>query len=101
MTEMMSRFLAMGLTIDQVVTMSTLNPAKAVGLENRLGTLGVGRQADISVLEVRNGDWVVYDVVGGSRRVDRAVVPVLAVKRGEVFEANWGPRPWGWEPDRA
>ena len=101
MTEMMTRFLAMGFTMEQVVTMSTLNPAKAVGLDGRLGTLGLGRQADISVLEVKSGDWVVYDVVGGSRTVEEAVVPVMAVKKGEVFEAGWGPRPWGWEPDPA
>jgi len=101
MTEMMSRFLAMGFTLDQVVTMSTLNPAQAVGVDDRLGTLGVGKQADISVLEVQDGDWVVHDVVGGTRKVDKAVLPVLAVKKGEVFEAGWGPRPWGWEPDPA
>jgi dihydroorotase len=101
MTEMMTRFLAMGFSLDQVVTMCALNPAKAMGLEGRLGTLGTGRQADISVLEVRDGSWVVFDVVGGSRRADKAVVPVLTVKKGEVFEAGWGPRPWGWEPDPA
>jgi len=28
-------------------------------------------------------------------------VPVSTVKRGEVFMPDWGPRPWGWEPDRA
>ena len=101
MTEMMSRFLAMGFTMDQVVTMSTLNPAKALGLDGRLGSLEVGKQADVSVLEILDGDWVVYDVLGASRKVDKAVVPVLAVKKGRVFEAEWGPRPWGWEPDRA
>jgi len=101
MTEMMSRFLAMGFTMDQVVTMSTLNPAKAVSVDERLGTLEVGKQADISVLEVVDGNWVVYDVLGKSRKVDKAVVPVLTVKKGQVFEAGWGPRPWGWEPDKA
>ena len=101
MTEMMSRFLAMGFTMDQVVTMSTLNPAKAIGADDRLGTLGVGKQADISVLDVVEGAWVVYDVVGGSRKLDKAIVPVLTVKNGQVFEAGWGPRPWGWEPDKA
>ena len=100
MTEMMSRFLAMEFTMDQVVTMSTLNPAKAVGVDDRLGSLEVGKQADISVLEVVDGDWIVYDVLGNSRRLDKAVVPVLSVKNGQVFEAGWGPRPWGWEPDR-
>ena len=101
MTEMMTRFLAMGFTFDQVVTMSTENPAKAVGVEGRLGTLHPGKQADMSVLDVQDGNWVVYDVLGDSRKSDKAVVPVLSVKKGEVFEAGWGPRPWGWEPDRA
>ena len=101
MTEMMTRFLAMGFTLEQVVEMCTINPARALGEENRLGSLQIGMQADVSVLEIKEGDWVVYDVIGGSRTVDKAVVPVLAVKKGEVFEAGWGPRSWGWEPDQA
>ena len=100
MTEMMTRFLAMEFTLDQVVAMSTINPANAIGEGNRLGTLEVGRQADISVLGIEEGDWVVHDVVGGSKRTEKAVVPVLTVKKGQVFEAGWGPRSWGWEPDR-
>jgi dihydroorotase len=101
MTEMMTRFLGLGFTLEQVVTMCTANPAKAIGAEHRLGSLAVGRQADISVLKINEGDWLVYDVLGASLRVRQAVVPVLTVKRGEVFMADWGPRPWGWEPDRA
>ena len=81
--------------------MCTINPAKALGEENRLGSLRVGHQADVSVLEVKSGQWVVYDVLGAPRQADQAVVPVLTVKKGEVFEAGWGPRPWGWEPDQA
>jgi dihydroorotase len=100
MTEMMTRFLAMGFTMDQVVTMSTLNPAKAIGEDGRLGSLQTGKQADISVVRIEEGDWLLYDVLGDSRRHDKAVVPVVTVKKGEVFEAGWGPRPWGWEPDR-
>ncbi|HYB42116.1 MAG TPA: amidohydrolase family protein [Candidatus Methylomirabilis sp.] len=100
MTEMMTRFLGLGFTLAQVVTMSTANPARAIGEDKRLGRLEVGRQADISVLETREGDWVVYDVLGASLRVDRALVPFLTVKRGHVFTPDWGPRPWGWEPDR-
>ena len=101
MTEMMTRFLAMGFTMDQVVTMSTLNPAQAIGEDGRLGSLQAGKQADISVLKIEEGDWLLYDVLGDSRRHDKAVVPVVTVKRGEVFEAGWGPRSWGWEPDTA
>jgi dihydroorotase len=99
MTEMMTRFLGLGFTLEQVVTMCTTNPAKAIGAADRLGSLAAGRQADVSVLRIREGDWLVHDTVGATLRVSQAVVPWLTVKRGEVFHAQWGPRPWGWEPD--
>jgi len=100
MTEMMARFLGLGFTLPQVITMCTANPARAIGEADRLGTLAVGRQADISVLELREGDWMVYDVLGAGLRVTQAFVPFVTVKRGKVFAPDWGPRPWGWEPDR-
>src|SRR5215469_14236437 len=56
MTEMMTRFIGLGFTLPQVVTMCTANPARAIGAEQRLGSLVVGRQADVSVLERREGD---------------------------------------------
>jgi dihydroorotase len=101
LVEMMTRFLGLGFTLEEVVAMVTINPARAIGVHERLGTLGAGRQADVSVLEVRSGRWTVHDTLGASLRVDRAVVPVLAVKRGRVFEPEWGPHPWGWEPEPA
>jgi dihydroorotase len=101
MVEIMARFLGMGFTLEQVVAMCTVNPARAIGEDARLGSLAVGRQADISVLEVREGQWVVYDTLRDSMKIDKTVVPVLTVKRGRVFEPEWGPHPWGWEPERA
>jgi dihydroorotase len=100
MVEIMARFLGMGFTLEQVIAMSTVNPARAIGGAHRLGSLAVGRQADISVLEVRDGRWVVYDTLRDSMKIDKTVVPVLTVKRGRVFEPEWGPHPWGWEPER-
>ena len=101
LVEIMTRFLGLGFTVEQVVTMCTANPAKAIGEDHRLGSLAVGRQADVSVLELREGDWVVYDVPGDTLKVDRAFIPFVTVKRGEVFAPEFGPRPWGWEPDPA
>jgi dihydroorotase len=98
MVEMMTRFLGLGFTLEQVVEMCTVNPARALGEEARLGNLQVGRQADISVLDIRDGEWTVFDTVGDSLRVSQAVVPVLTVKRGVLFAPEWGPHPWGWEP---
>lgn len=101
MTEMMTRFLGLGFRLDQVVTMSTANPARAIGAADRLGSLAVGRQADVSVLAVEDGDWVVHDILGSPLRVGRAFAPHLTVKRGRLFTPDFGPRPWGWWPDRA
>ena len=100
MVEIMARFLGMGFTLEQVIAMSTVNPARAIGEADRLGSLAVGRQADISVMEVRDGRWVVYDTLRDTMKIDKTVVPVLTVKRGRVFEPEWGPHPWGWEPER-
>jgi dihydroorotase len=101
LVEMMARFLGLGFTLEQVITMCTANPARALGEQERLGSLAVGRQADISVLDLRQGEWVVFDTLRASMRISQAVVPILAVKRGRVFEPEWGPHPWGWEPQPA
>jgi dihydroorotase len=97
----MARFLGLGFTLEQVVAMCTVNPARVLGEQERLGRLDVGRQADISVLDLRDGDWVVRDTLGATLRIAQAVVPVVTVKRGQVFEPEWGPHAWGWEPQRA
>lgn len=100
LVEIMTRFLALGFNFEQVVTMVTENPAKAINQDHRLGSLVEGRQADITVLDIKTGKWAVYDVVGGRLTTEKAIVPVLTIKRGEVFTPEWGPRPWGWEPER-
>lgn len=101
MMEIMTRFLGLGFTLEQVITMSTANPAKAIGAEQRLGSLAVDRQADISVLDLQEGDWIVRDALGATLQVDKTFVPVVTIKRGQVFEPEWGPHPWGWQPSSA
>ena len=101
MTEMLSRFLALGFSLEDVVRMATVNPAQALEMADSLGSLAVGRAADISVLGQETGDWVFHDTEGETISGDKALVPVVTVKGGEVFTADWGPRPWGWLPDSA
>ena len=101
MTEMLSRFLALGFSLEDTIRMATLNPARAIGMDDALGSLAPGRAADISVLEEATGDWLFHDTEGDTLRGDKALSPVLTVKGGEVFAADWGPHPWGWLPDSA
>ena len=101
MTEMLARFMALGFSLEDVIRMTTANPARALGMEDTLGSLAAGRPADISVLKEETGDWRFHDTEGDTLRGDKALVPVVTVKDGEAFSPDWGPRPWGWLPDSA
>ena len=99
MTEMLARFMALGFSLEDVISMTTVNPAQALGMEDTLGSLAVGRTADISVLKEETGDWLFHDTEGNTLHGDKALVPVVTVKDGEPYSPDWGPRPWGWLPD--
>ena len=99
MPEMLTRFLALGLSLDQVIEMATANPARALGMGDVLGSLEPGREAGISVLEAVSGNWTVSDVKGQTLRTELAIRPVLTVRAGEVVTPDWGPHPWGFLPN--
>jgi dihydroorotase len=92
LTEFMSQFLAMELTLNQIVQMTTANPAKALGMEGQLGTLNVGCNADISILQSIEGDWKFTDITGNTIKGDVALVPAMSVKKGKPFAAELSPR---------
>jgi len=99
MVEMLSRFLALGFSLEDVIRMATLNPSKALGMEGTLGVLAEGRVADITVLEEISGDWVFRDTCGEVLTGTKALTPVTTIKDGKIFTPEWGPRPWGWLPE--
>ena len=99
--ECMGRFMAAGYTVEDMVRMATVNAAKALGMSDQIGSLAVGREADITILDVVNGRWKFIDTVQKVFTGETAMVPVLTVRAGEVFEPEWGPHPWGWLPEEA
>jgi dihydroorotase len=94
----MSKFLALGYTLDQVIRMTTANPARVLGMEDEIGSLAAGRVADITVLEVVEGAWEFVDAWGYSFRGERAILPIQTIRAGELIAPDWGPHPWGWLP---
>ncbi len=81
---MMTRHLALGMTLDQVVKASTLGPALAIDRIPKLGTLQVGAPADVTVLEMLEGEWTLTDTEGQDTRVTRRLEPALTVLKGAV-----------------
>jgi len=57
----LSKFLMLGVPLDQVIAMATVNAARAVAPFKGLGTLGVGATADVTVLELRQGNFEFVD----------------------------------------
>ncbi len=99
--ECMGRFMAAGYTVSDMVRMSTANAAKALGLQNEIGALKPGMEADVTILDVANGKWSFIDTTQKQFTGEKAMKPVLTVKSGEVIEPEWGPHPWGWLPPEA
>ena len=64
MLNVMDKFLAMGMSLDDVILRSTWNPAKEIQHEE-LGNLSVGSPADVAVLRLEKGKFGFIDQVGG------------------------------------
>jgi len=67
MTDVMSKFLAMGVPLDDIIRRSTVNPAAEIH-RPELGTLSVGKDADIAVLDLMKGHFSYIDC--GVARMD-------------------------------
>ena len=84
----MSKFLNMGLSLDQVIEMTTINPAKALGEEQRRGSLRPGMNADLTVMELLSGDYLFADGNGRERMSGRVLLePRMVFKGGEGMPA--------------
>jgi len=83
MMNVMSKFLNMGLSMQDVIERSTANPAKEIKHEE-LGTLSVGAVADVSFLRVEHGKFGFVDSLGGRMEGAKKFVCELTVRNGLV-----------------
>lgn len=79
----MSKFLNIGMTLEQVIERSTVRPAKAIR-RPELGTLSEGAAADIAVLALDKGSFGFLDSGHGKLVGDRRLRCVLTVRNGRV-----------------
>jgi dihydroorotase len=78
----MSKFLHLGLSLDEVVTMTTGAPAQVIGHADALGTLRPGAAGDVTLLAVREGPVTFEDTVGERMEGAQRLVPSGAVRAG-------------------
>ncbi len=99
MTQVMSKFLAMGVPLQDLIRRSTVNPAQEIH-RPELGTLSVGKEADIAVLEQLNGPFSYIDC--GFARMDGKgkLIARMTVRAGRIVFDPSGLSMVEWEKAR-
>ncbi len=83
MANVMSKLLNIGMTLNEVITCSTWNPAQIIN-RKQLGHLTVGAFADVAVLSLEKGSFGFVDVGGNKVMGDKKLVCQLTVLNGDV-----------------
>jgi len=81
----MSKFLNMGFSLEQVVALTTASPAHVINRVDKLGTLKVGAPADVSVLELIEEPVEFVDTRDHRRQGTRWLKPVHTIRAGRPF----------------
>ncbi len=90
MVTTMSKFLAMGMSLADVVRLSTIGAAQVIN-HPELGHLSVGAVADVAVLKVLSGRFGYADVSGGKLQGNQRLTCEMTLKDGEVVY-DWNAR---------
>jgi dihydroorotase len=100
MVNLMSKFLALGMPLKDVVVRSTWNPAKEIKQEH-LGHLSVGAPADLAVLRLESGKFGFLDQRGGRLDGTQRLGCELTLREGAVvYDLNGlASEPWEKMPE--
>ena len=84
----MSEMLAIGIPEAHVFKMVTTHAAAMLQMTGTVGTLDVGRRADVTVLKLAKGDFTLEDKSGVSMPTDTLFMPVFAFRAGTLHEVD-------------
>ncbi len=86
--EVMTPYMAMGMSLEEVIAATTCNAAAAMGLSDTLGTLRVGVEGDAAVLDLERGDFMTKDTDGVPIHCDQRITAAMTVKGGRVWSPD-------------
>jgi dihydroorotase len=81
----LTKFLPLGLSFEQIIANCTINAARVIGWQDRIGSLEVGREADIAVLQILDDPVTLRDSVGGEMLHKQRIAAKWTIRAGEVF----------------
>jgi dihydroorotase len=83
MANLMSKFLNMGLSLQDVILRSTWNPAKIIN-RPELGNLSVGADADVAIFSLRKGDFGFLDVSDDKIKGTQKLEAEMTIRAGKI-----------------
>ena len=84
MLKTMSKMMAIGMTLEDLIERSTAAPAREIG-HPELGTLSVGAEADVAILRVDEGDFGFFDCARLSVRGEKELSCVATIRGGRIL----------------
>jgi dihydroorotase len=87
----LSKFLHLGLSLEEVLRRATSNPARALAFPFGTGSLKPGGTADIAVFELREEPWEMVDSINEKRRGTLRLRPVATIKAGRIYGNSASP----------
>lgn len=84
----LTKFLPLGLSFDEIISKCTVDAARVVGWQDRIGSLEVGREADIAVLQILDDPITLRDSVGAAKLHKQRIAAKWTIRGGEVFQGK-------------
>jgi len=81
----LSKFLLLGMTLEQVIERATTNAARALSFPLGLGTLKEGAEADVALFDLREGNFEFVDAQRQKRTGHLKLFPAATVKSGSIY----------------
>jgi dihydroorotase len=81
----LSKFLLLGMPLDRVIACATTNAARAIPEFKAYGTLRTGAAADVTVLDLKEGDFEFVDNLDAKRQGHRKLAARAAIVGGKVY----------------
>ena len=80
----MTKYLHLGLTLEKVIELTTVAPARAIDKAGEMASLKPGSSADVAVFDLVKGDFSLVDSQGETRNATQRLAPVLALRQGRI-----------------
>jgi dihydroorotase len=84
----LSKLIALGLDLETAIASVTIHPARVLRAESEIGTLKIGSLADITVIDLMDGEWLFHDSLGKQLSTKQQLVPTWVVRSGKLIKPN-------------